>query len=131
MHTALLLAVAFITQSPAAAFEFRNQTSGDTVWVWVWSYDSRGWVNNGQPLLLRPRASSRMNLNRGSYYVVVKSDYNADLALNRVLAAGEVDRLQIMTPKVAAQMRTFAVQGGYANDYKEAVNRTPMRLPPN
>jgi hypothetical protein len=95
MHAALLLTTSLLTQYPTASMEFRNQTYGQSVTIWVWNYAGRGWANGGRPLVLRPNAAGRLNLYAGRYRIYVNDGTNASVTYDRVLAPNQVTRMGI------------------------------------
>ncbi len=131
MNIVLLLAANLLGQTSTGSFEFRNETNGQEVWVWIWNQKGGYWENGKKPVNLRANKATAKALNPGNYRLIFESKANASTYIDRTLSASEVDRITIRekNPGASSQFQVFAVEDEYGN-YQEAQSREKMEPPP-
>ena len=94
MHIATVMTLALLTQTPdRPTMQFRNDTR-EKITVWVYCRSHSGWANNQRPLVVRPGATSKVELHEGRFQVVAINRYQT-VRNNRVLKTGELDRMRL------------------------------------
>ena len=118
-------AVAVRPDLPAAggrpSMEFRNQTDDQTATIWVWCYSERNWDNNRRPLVVRPNRTVNVPLHVGNFRLYVRNQNNYTEVKERILAAGEVDRMRI-----ALELQTVGAPAG--GSYRGARRTAPFQV---
>ena len=93
MHAFLLIAASLLTQNASMTF---NNSTHDTMRVWVWCYGHRDWANNGDVLYIQPSVPRTLPLHTGSFQLTIRSKDNVSIIRNRTLSLNENDNVKII-----------------------------------
>jgi hypothetical protein len=79
----------------APAMEFRNDTGGQTISIWIYCYGQQRWEGVRQPVVIPPDETRRLALHTGNFRLYIRNGNNFTEIKERVLAAGELDQMTI------------------------------------
>jgi hypothetical protein len=102
VEMSLILAIAIAsTGQGKPSMQFKSQTIGQVITVWVYCETDRDWANDRQPIVLRSGATKKLALHTGYFRVVASNQYGVERRSRRLLSPDEIDRMWF-TPVLAA-----------------------------